>query len=162
MLQVFKPLPVAREVFRQDALPASARSYSRDTITLGWEERLRARGRRRSDAGLEFGTTLARGVALHGGDCLVIDEASTVVVVIERAEPVFVVTPASASQWALFAYHIGNSHQPVMITDSAIVCADVPGMEQVLQYHAIPFTRAVRPFTPVGLADGSLAHRHQP
>jgi urease accessory protein UreE len=162
MLQVFKPLHVAREVNREESLPPSATSYLRDTITLGWEERMRARGRRRTDSGLEFGTALARGKALHAGDCFILDELSTVVVVVERDEPVFVVEPAGASQWALFAYHIGNSHQPVMITNEAIVCADVPGMEQVLQYHAIPFTRAVRPFTPVGLADGYFSHRHRP
>jgi urease accessory protein UreE len=158
MLHVFKPLPVVSEVYRQDALPPSARSYSRDPITLGWEERLRARGRRRTDSGLEFGTALARGIVLHAGDCFVLDAPSTVVVVVEREEPVFVIEPVSASQWALFAYHIGNSHQPIMITSEAIVCADGPGME----YHGIPFTRAVRPFTPVGAVDGSFTHRHQP
>ncbi len=46
---------------------------------------------------------------------------------------------------ALFAYHIGNSHQPVMIADDAIVCPDALGMEQVLTYHAIPFLREQPP-----------------
>jgi hypothetical protein len=47
-----------------------------------------------------------------------------------------------------------------MVTDTAIVCPDLPGMAEVLAHHHIPFARAVRPFTPVGL-DGP-AHRHQP
>ena len=36
----------------------------------------------------------------------------------------------------------------------AIVCPDVPGMEQVLTYHVIPFTREQRAFTPVSQAPG--------
>ena len=55
---------------------------------------------------------------------------------------------ASAAQAARWAYYIGNSHQPLMIADDALVCADVPGMEQVLTWHAIPFTREQRAFTP--------------
>jgi urease accessory protein len=160
MFPVFRSLPVARDVYPGDALPSGARMYARDTITLGWEDRLRARGRRRSDSGLEFGTTLPRGIVLRGGDCFVLDEASTAVVVVEREEPVLVIEPRTGSEWALFAYHIGNSHQPVMITDRAIICPDIAGIEQVLQYHRIGFTRAVHPFTPVGL--DMPAHRHQP
>jgi urease accessory protein len=158
MLQVFKSLPVVREAHR--ALPEAAASYARDTMTMGWEERIRGRGRRRSDRGLEFGTALERGTVLRAGDWLVIEAAATAVAVRERPEPVLVVTPRTSFESALFGYHIGNSHQPVMVTDTAIVCPDLPGVAEVLAYHRIPFARAVRPFTPVGL-DGP-AHRHQP
>ncbi|HYM22319.1 MAG TPA: hypothetical protein VEU08_03900, partial [Vicinamibacterales bacterium] len=74
----------------------------------------------------------------------------------ERAEPVFVIEPQTAAEWALFAYHIGNRHQPVMITDRALVCPDVPGVEQLLQQHHMPYARANAPFTPVAAA----AHHH--
>jgi urease accessory protein len=164
VLQVFKSLPVVDEVHREDALPANAHGYARHTITLGWEERLKARGRRRTDAGVEFGAALPRGTILRAGDCFVIDLHATVAAVIERDEPVLMIEPRTPSEWGLFGYHIGNSHQPVMITDRAIVCPDVPGMEQVLACHGIPFSRSLQPFTPVGLAEGinASAHRHQP
>ena len=90
MRQLFKSFPLAHDVLREDALPLEARAYARDTITLGWDDRLKGRGRRQSDGGHEFGTALARGVALHGGDCFVLAELDLVVVVVERAEPVFV------------------------------------------------------------------------
>jgi urease accessory protein len=157
VLQVFKSLPVVHDVVRQGSLPAAASGYARDTITLGWEERLKARGRRRSDGGTEFGTALPRGTVLSAGDCLICDPLAQLFVVIERDEPVLIVEPCTAVEWGLFAYYIGNSHQPVMLTEREIVCADLPGMDQVLEQHAIAFTRATRPFTPVGLlAD----HRH--
>jgi urease accessory protein len=164
MLQVFRTLPIARETFREDGLPASASAYARDTITLGWEDRFKARARRRSDGGVEFGTDLRRGAVLRGGDCFVIDEAMLVVAVIERREAVFVIEPATSTDWGRFAYYIGNSHQPVMITDEGILCPDLPGMEQVLTYHSIPFSRSVRAFTPLGQAGGAYAadHQHRP
>ena len=65
--------------------------------------------------------------------------------------------PRTAAEWGLYAYYIGNSHHPVMITDRAIVCPDVPGMEQVLLQHGIAYSRSTQPFTPVGLL---LDHRH--
>ncbi len=162
MLQVFKPLPTARETCRTDTLPERARAYARDTITLGWEERLKVRARRRSDGGVEFGAVLDRGTMLRGGDCFILDDPPLVVSVVEQREAVFVIEPRTSADWGRFAYQIGNSHQPMMLTDTAIVCPDVLGMEQVLAYHGIPFTRATRVFTPLGYASDLAAHRHQP
>jgi urease accessory protein len=150
MIHVFKALPLVREVHSVDRAPDRARSYARDTLTLGWEERRKARARRRSDRGVEFGTALARGTVLKAGDLLVCDEVTICIAILESAEPVLVIRPADGHEWALFAYHIGNSHQPLMLDATAIVCPDVPGMNQVLEYHDIAFTRDVRPFTPVG------------
>jgi urease accessory protein UreE len=157
MLELFKPVPVVSETYPPDALPARAQAYARDTITLGWEARLKTRARRRSDSGSEFATTLPRGTVLRAGDALVVDAIALVAIVVEREEAVFVVRPKDPAEWGLFGYHIGNSHQPVMITGTAIVCADLPGMAQILELHGIPFTRETQAFTPVsGLAD----HRH--
>lgn len=157
VLPVFRSLPIVHEVVRDGALAAPHSSYARDTLTLGWEERLKARGRRRSDGGTEFGTALPRGTVLTAGDCLICEPLERVFIVIERAEPVLIIEPRTQVEWGLFAYHIGNSHQPVMLTDREIVCADLPGMDQVLEQHAIVFSRGSRPFTPIGLlAD----HRH--
>jgi urease accessory protein UreE len=59
-----------------------------------------------------------------------------------------VVEPRTSAEWALFAYHLGNGHQPLMVTDRALVCPDVPGAEALLQYHRIPYVRAEVAFTP--------------
>lgn len=148
---------VVERVYREPELPASSREYARDTVTLGWEDRTHVHGRRRTDGGVEFGTALPRGTVLRGGDCFVVDDARVIVTVVERPEQVFVVEPRSAPEWALFAYHIGNRHQPVMITDRSLVCPDVPGVEQLLQQQHIPYTRATLPFTPAATVAG---HQH--
>jgi urease accessory protein len=141
-------LIIVEHIHREEALPAMARGYARDTMTLGWDDRLRVHGRRRSDEGIAFGLFLPRGTMLRGGDCLVLDEAKTVVVVIERPEPAFLIEPRTPQEWGLYAYHIGNRHQPLMITETGIVCPDVAGVEQLLEQQRIPFVRTTLPFTP--------------
>ena len=150
-------MTIVERIHREPDVPGGARAYTRDTITLGWEDRTHVHGRRRTDGGVEFGTALPRGTVLHVGDCLVLDHERLVVAVVERDEAVFVIEPRSAPEWALFAYHIGNRHQPLMITNTALVCPDVPGVEPLLQQHHMPYSRSMRPFTPVTTVGG---HSH--
>jgi urease accessory protein len=150
-------MTVVESVYRSAELPHAAHAYTRDTVTLGWEDRTHVHGRRRTDGGVEFGTSLPRGTVLRAGDCLVLDADRLVVSVVERDEPVFVIEPRSPSEWGLFAYHIGNRHQPLMITERALVCPEVPGVEQLLQQHRMPYVRATRPFTPAATVAG---HQH--
>jgi len=155
MTTVFKALPVVTSVCRESDLPQAA-DLARGTVTLGWEDRLKARARRRSDQGVEFATALERGRVLEDGDWLVVDALHLAIRVVELAEPVLVVRPASPAEWATFAYHIGNSHQPLMVTADTLICPDGPGSDQVLTYHQIPFTRELQRFTPVGQAPAHL------
>ena len=145
------------ERIHRDPLSDDVRSYERDTVTLGWDDRTHVHGRRRTDGGVEFGTSLPRGTVLRAGDLLVLDAEQLVVAVVERPEPVFVVEPRTPSEWGLFAYHIGNRHQPLMVTDHALVCPDVPGVEQLLRQHRMPYARALLPFTPAATVAG---HHH--
>jgi len=149
---VFKTVPVVDAIYRADTLPDSARAFTLDSIALGWEDRMKTRGRRRSDRGLEFGTALPRGTVMRAGGKLVVESARTVVDVVERLEPVYVIEPRTPQEWGLFAYHIGNGHQPLMVTGRALVCPDVPGVEMLLQYHGIPYVRAETAFTPTTAA----------
>jgi urease accessory protein len=151
-------MTVVDRTHRESNLPDACRTYARHTITLGWEDRVQTHGRRRSDGGIEFGLSLPRGTVLRGGDCFVIDADRTVIIVVEQPQPVFVITPRSAPDWALYAYHIGNRHQPAMITDTAIVCPDVPGVQQLLDQQHIPYTRAMLPFTPATAVSGHHHH----
>jgi len=150
-------MDVVDKTVRELDLPDASRAYARETITLGWEDRVQGHGRRQSDGGVEFALALPRGSVLRAGDCFVLDEARTVVTVVERPEPVFVIEPRSAQEWALYAYHIGNRHQPVMITNHALVCPDVPGVEQLLHQQHIPHGRQMLPFTPATATGG---HSH--
>ena len=83
MLRVFNHCPVAHKTSPGRRAARRAGGYRRDTITLGWEERLKARGRRRADGGFEFGTTLAARHDPARRRLFVLDEAAIVVVVAE-------------------------------------------------------------------------------
>jgi urease accessory protein len=150
-------MTIVERVSANGDMPDRACAYARDTVTLGWEDRTHVHGRRRTDGGVEFGTSLPRGTVLRGGNLLVLDAERLVVLIVERPEAVFVVEPRSTTEWGLFAYHIGNRHQPLMITERSLICPDVPGVEQLLQQHRIPYTRATLPFTPATMVPG---HQH--
>jgi urease accessory protein len=150
-------MTVVERVHHDSELSATSCAFARDTVTLGWEDRTHVHGRRQTDGGVEFATSLPRGTVLRAGDWLVLEAERLLVAVVERAEAVFVVEPRDAPEWALFAYHIGNRHQPVMITAGALVCPDVPGVEALLQQHRMPYVRAAAPFTPVATVAG---HQH--
>jgi urease accessory protein UreE len=156
---VFKSLPVVNAVHRADTLPAAAGGYEHQTMTLGWEDRLRVRARRTTDAGAAFATALPRGTVLKAGDVLVVNALRLVVDVIELAEPVLVICPATPEDWGIIGYFIGNSHQPMMVAADGIVVPDLLGMSQVLDFHQVSFVRAERPFTPIGQVP---SHRHTP
>jgi len=63
--------------------PAGLVEHPRDSITLGWEDRLKGRARRRTDGGVEFGTALPRGTVLREGDCLALENPRTEVVALD-------------------------------------------------------------------------------
>ena len=150
-------MTIVERTYREPELPQGAVGYSRDTITLGWDDRTHVHGRRQTDGGVEFGTALPRGTVLRAGDHFVLDAERLVVAVVERPEAVFVIEPRASTEWALFAYHIGNRHQPMMITDHALVCPDAPGVELLLQQHRMPYARATMSFTPAATVVG---HQH--
>jgi urease accessory protein len=150
-------MTIVEQILLESEVPDIARAFVRDSVTLGWEDRTHAHGRRRTDGGIEFGTSLPRGTVLRTGHCFLLPDEQRLVLVVERVENVFVVSPRDPREWALFAYHIGNRHQPVMITDAGLVCPDAPGVEQLLQQHRMPYTRAAMPFTPVAATAG---HAH--
>lgn len=145
------------QTYCENALPESTRGYGRDSMTLGWEDRLHVHGLRHSDRRVTFSLPLRRRTTLGGGDCLVVDEAKTVVVIVERPESVFVIELRTPLECVLFGYHIGNRHQPLMITETGIVCPDIAGVQQLLQQHRIPFVRATLPLTP---ATSVVSHHH--
>ena len=109
---LFRTVPVASTVVRPGQLSLACAAWPSHTVTMGWEDRLKARGRRCTDDGIEFATALPRGTALHEGDCLPLDAPQIVVVVQAREEEVLVIRPATTDEWALWGYHIATAISP--------------------------------------------------
>jgi urease accessory protein len=129
-------------------------NYRRDTITLTWEDRRKGHGRRTSDSQVEFAISLPIGTVLKGGDCLVLDDAKTAVVVQEALEPVYVVQPKTPQEWAYYAYHVGNRHQPVMIGESELICMQSPAVRSLFDQLHVSYITDKRPFTAAQAAPG--------
>ena len=122
-------------------------NYKRDALTLTFEDRRLGHGRRRSDSGLDFAISLPSGTLLKGGDCLVLPDEQTVVKVQEAFEAVYIVHPRTPREWAYYAYHAGNRHQLVMITDTELIFLQSPAVRSLLEQLQVAFDTGKRPFT---------------
>jgi urease accessory protein len=131
--------------------------YKRDTLTLSWEDRRQGHGRRRSDAGVEFAISLPNGTILKRGDFMILQSEKTIVAIEEAPEPVYIIRPRTAREWAYYAYHVGNRHQQVMIGDTELVFLQNPAVRSLLEQLHVHFESGVRPFTG---ALASVGHTH--
>ena len=148
---------IVEQIIPASALGPQHASFRRDSITMTWEDRRQGHGKRRSDGGLEFAISLPNGAILKAGDCFVLSDAATVVEVREASEPVYVIHPKTPQEWAYYAYHVGNRHQPVMIGSSELVFPRSPAVRSLLEQLHVAFTDDERPFTA---ALAHIGHSH--
>ena len=151
-------MTVVESIVNEEELKGERARYRRTTITLGFEERQKVHGRRRSDDGLEFAISLDAGLTLTAGDCFILEHDRVVVVVKEAAEAVFVLEPRSKQDWAYCAYQIGNRHQKLMVSGSEIVCLQDPAVKSLFDQLELSYTEDSRPFTAVTVSSGH--HKH--
>jgi urease accessory protein len=139
-------MTIVEHVHTAERLPPETAAYTRDRITLPWEDRRHGHGRRLSDAGTEFGISLPTGTVLRKGDFLVLDPERVVVAVEEIPEPVYVIRPATPQDWAFYAYQIGNRHQPVEIGDVELICPRNAAIRSLFEQLHAPCHEDVRSF----------------
>jgi urease accessory protein len=132
-------------------------AYTRDTITLSWEDRRQGHGRRKSDSGIEFAISLPDGTVLKSGDCFVLEEEKAIVAVQEAIQPVYVIRPKTPQEWAYYAYHVGNRHQSVMIGESELIFLENPAVRSLLDQLHVTYTTDARSFTA---ALANIGHSH--
>ncbi len=89
------------------------------TIELNWDIRQKSRFDAVDSAGRQLGVFLPRGTAVRGGDVLVVEDGSLVIVK-AAPQPVLVVRHCSQhgqpSDLLRAAYHLGNRHVAVELT----------------------------------------------
>jgi hypothetical protein len=119
MLNAFKSLPIVRTIYRLENLPGQRASMLRTLPRWAGKS-----GFGRGDAECRMAasssaTTLARGTVASRRRLLRArsdrhrrDGGGNARSRVRRCA-------AAPSEWALFAYHIGNCHQPLMVTDEA-------------------------------------------
>jgi len=140
-------MTVVEKTIKASNIGSQYRDYRRDTLTLKWEDRRQGHGRRRSDAGLEFAISLPAGTVLKGDDCMILEPERTIVRISEALEPVYIVRPKTAQDWAYYAYHVGNRHQEVMIGETELIFLQNPAVRSLLDQLHAHFETGIRPFT---------------
>jgi len=136
-----------------DARPA------RESLTLVFELRRRARLRARLDSGVEVGLLLERGLSLKHGDRLATRDGVLIVEVRARPELLSTVETADRDLLTRAAYHLGNRHVPLQIEPGRLSYQHdhvLDGLMHELGLHARVLERPFEP-EPGGYAGG---HRH--
>ena len=88
---------------------------------------------------------------------MILQAEKTIVAIEEAPEPVYIIRPTTAREWAYYAYHVGNRHQQVMIGDTELVFLQNPAVRSLLEQLHVHFESGVRTFTG---ALASVGHTH--
>lgn len=134
-------------------VPCSAR------LTLPFELRQKSRFKARLDDGREVGLVLPRGGLLRGGDCLVADDGTTVLV---QAAPEAVSTAYAhgAKLLAEAAYHLGNRHVRLQIGDGWARYLRDHVLDAMVAALGLQVAHECAPFEPLGGAYSAHGHGH--
>src|SRR5579862_9442082 len=90
-----------------------------DTVTLTSLDRHRRRIRLTADSGAPFLLDLAHARRLGDGDGLELDDG-TYIAIRAAAEPVIEIAAVSPAQLSRIAWHLGNRHQPIQVTEAGL------------------------------------------
>lgn len=151
LLQISKRLPPGREFSERLILPFDQRQKSRLRVRL--------------ESGIEAALILERGTILRGGDRLQTGDGR-IVLVVAADEPVLHVIASSAQQLMRAAYHLGNRHVPLQISEGE----DGEGWLRLEQDHVLrdmlsgldmTVHEQLAPFEPEAGAYGGGHHHHE-
>jgi urease accessory protein len=148
-------------------------------VELDWDVRQKSRFEAVDSRGRALAVFLARGVAVRGGDVLVAEDGSLIVVK-AAPQPVLVVRhcPEHGSPFDLLraAYHLGNRHVPLQLAPDQLKLEPDPVLADLLRRMHLIVSAANEAFEPetgaYAAADGhghghadahghSHAHQHE-
>jgi urease accessory protein len=135
------------------------------SMDLDWDTRQKSRFEATDSAGRRLGVFLPRGSVVRGGDVLVAEDGSLVVV---RAAPQPVLVVRQGPQGApgdllRAAYHLGNRHVAVELKTDHLKFEPDHVLGEMLQRLHLTVSQALAPFEPEGGAyasHGGDAHSH--
>jgi urease accessory protein len=127
-------------------------------LVLPYSDRSKSRLHALLDDGREVGIFLPRGTVLRGGDLLVVEDDSFILVS-SAAEPVLEVTAADSRTLARAAYHLGNRHRLIEIGADYLRLEYDPVLAEMLTKLGTVVRRAEHAFEPESGAYGG-GHKH--
>ncbi len=133
------------------------------TVELDWDVRQKSRFDATDSQGRSLGIFLPRGTVVRGGDVLVAEDGS-LVLVIAAPQPVLVITPCpthgSAFDLTRAAYHLGNRHVPIELKPDHLKIEPDHVLADLLRAMHLTVVEATVAFEPEGGAYSAGGHGH--
>lgn len=129
-----------------------------DKLILPFDRRQKSRLRVDLESGREAAFFLERGTVLRGGDRLLAEDGS-VIMVVSADEPVMLVTADTPLQLTRAAYHLGNRHIPLQVGEGWLRLEQDHVLKEMLLGLGVHVADQSAPFEPEAGAYGG-GHRH--
>ena len=133
------------------------------SVELDWEVRQKSRFDATDSSGRRIGVFLPRGTAVRGGDVLVGEDGS-LIVVRAAAQPVLTVRhcPDHGTPFDLLraAYHLGNRHVALELQPDRLQLEPDHVLADMLRQMHLIVAEGQAPFEPEGGAYAQSGHRH--
>ena len=147
-------------IIRRHLTPGTSASKPEYSLTLTFDERRKSRLRAKLDDGTEVALMLERGSVLRGGDALVTDYGS-VVLVKAADEMVSTVHASCVRELARVAYHLGNRHVPLEVGDGWVRYEHDHVLDNLVAGLGLSAVVGSAPFEPEGGSYGRGGHSHE-
>lgn len=138
-------------------LPADPDTPVTFTLALTAEERTRSRHHFETEQGQGLYLNLPRGTVLSHGDLLRSDDGQVLVRIVAKPEPVMTVIASTPLALLKAAYHLGNRHVSLEVTETYLRLSPDPVLKAMLEQLGVQVTEAVLPFQPEA---GAYGHHH--
>ncbi len=125
-------------------------------LSLTAEERTRSRHLFQADTGEAIALNLPRGTTLREGDWLESEDGNQIVIR-AKPEPVMTVTADTLLNLLQAAYHLGNRHVALEITDSHLRLSPDSVLKDLLEHRGLTIVVETAPFQP---ESGAYGHTH--
>jgi len=126
------------------------------TLALIAEDRTRSRHRFMTVEGEEINLQLPRGTVLREGDILADEHSHAIAIVIAKPEPVLTVTAKHPLEFLRAAYHLGNRHISLEITETYLRLLPDSVLEDMVLQMGLTVTHENQPFQP----ESGAYHHH--
>ena len=138
-------------------LPANPEIVVSFTLPMTADDRTRSRHRFETDAGEMLNLHLPRGTVLRDRDLLQSEDGSCLVLVTAKPEPVLTVRASTPLLLLRAAYHLGNRHVSLEVTDNYLRFSPDSVLQGMLEKMGLEVTEEIVPFQP---EMGAYGHSH--
>ena len=138
-------------------MPANPDAVVSCTLPLIADDRTRSRHRFETNTGEVVNLHLARGTVLRDQDLLQSEDGSCLVLVTAKPESVLTVRASSPLLLMRAAYHLGNRHVALEVTDNYVRFSPDSVLYGMLEKMGLQVIAEIAPFQP---ETGAYGHSH--